>query len=389
MRAVAHNKALAIDTDRDPEFEKLYAARGLDLPGVTISQEHVSASAPANKNRKKHRPARPPKSRSRDRRILEAMGLSPASGHPSASDATSVPTPPAKTRYPSHPSPCLSTSTRTKTKRDLADERDARRPPAYRNTTDLGKMAIIADRLAEIGFASNRTVHAFTLNLGARALAKASADPKGFKDWLRRRIEAAFRKLPHVPAWCATLEFTPAPQNRLHAHGLIVAHNHELSAIEAALNTAGTPWGKIKGQKHQVDTRVAWDRTGWSLYCTKASNRACKRLGVKSVLIASNQLRRQAHDEWERRRARLIRIGASVHSKTAAHRKTSPSEGSPIIAPSLDEREHAFGFAGRREEVRIERTRSHSCLRLVPVRVARERFEFHRNDGLLLPPNRP
>lgn len=221
---------------------------------------------------------------------------------------------------PSIPHPTLSITSYTDPKGEPAANdddalllmpEDARLPPRWKDTTDISKMLGLTRALEEAAAKEGHQLHAFTGNLGAAALTEFDARPVTFKRWLRNRFDIELKRLDPTPDYIMVVEFTRAPENRPHVHGLVAARQSELPAIHNALTRALTKWGRASGGRFQTDIRFAWGPAGWANYSIKEASRAQKFLGSKTAIIASNKHRTRAMQLWDRQRLTVRRKKAA------------------------------------------------------------------------------
>ncbi|MGE3246361.1 MAG: hypothetical protein AB7F96_05210 [Beijerinckiaceae bacterium] len=150
---------------------------------------------------------------------------------------------------------------------------------------------------------SGRALFSASVNFGGGPLASAVLDPVGFKKLIRDRLRYSLSKIG-VPAsdWAAVLELDP--DGRPHAHLFILADAGAECDLAHALRAAAGKWSGKAGKRYQVDIRPHFP--GWAQYLSKAVVRTSKALGVKSVVIAANDLRSAGKAYWDdlRRQAR-------------------------------------------------------------------------------------
>ena len=165
------------------------------------------------------------------------------------------------------------------------------RPKRWRDYTDVERcVAFNAVTIREGGYA-------FTLNLGTALHAKALVAPKGFTDFMRRRI--ARRLNGHVGRdveFWFSLDITD--EGRLHFHGGIIASPEERGLVKGALELAGGTWEGRGRNEHQVVLKEPYSDY-WAVYSTKRFRRAGRRASrgrekPVEAIAATNGLRATA-----------------------------------------------------------------------------------------------
>lgn len=202
-----------------------------------------------------------------------------------------------------------------------APANDNARPtlPPYARSTDAPLFGT-ASYLERQSSKSGRAVYRVSLNFGREISKHALTDPLAFKKLIRDRLA---RFLAHLDVLTAfSLEFTP--DNRPHLHGIILANDNQTHELRQALRRAGGKWGTKYGSGHQVDFKTDNDGPieGWCAYMVKDQRRTCRILGIKSPLILSNDLRRQAQTHW----AELREFSRHYAPEAANDDETSPAE---------------------------------------------------------------
>lgn len=190
--------------------------------------------------------------------------------------------------------------------------------PSYSRSTDAPLFGA-ALSLESQSSKSGRAIFRATLNLGHEISKHALTDPDNFKKLIRDRLRHNLVDFPDIET-VFSLEFTP--DNRPHLHGLILANGNQIPELRQALRRAGGRWGTKYGSGHQVDFKTDDDGPieGWLSYCLKDTARTCKILGIKSPLIISNDLRRQAQTHWDQ-----LRQFSRHYAPEAANDEPSPA----------------------------------------------------------------
>lgn len=247
----------------------------------------------------KIRTSRPRRSKARDRRNLDKIKGFVPDMRPTIRDrknGASVcnphPTPITPSSAPQTPTKPLSKST---TKRQQANDKDTRKAPAWRYTTDIVR-----------GHAYIRTVStrgaglSWSLNLGGKVLRAANDDAarfmRAFQDRLSKALAAEFGESRDFVFSIETIAGRP------HLHGAADAIEDERHRLEAVLVRCGGRWDAARHAEHQAHTDVLWGPDGWVRYMEKDMARTKAQLGLKSVLSVTRGCRARAEKMWEEAR---------------------------------------------------------------------------------------
>lgn len=210
-------------------------------------------------------------------------------------------------------------------KRRRADENDTRKAPAWDRTTDIIKGAFSFENVSTRGAGI-----AWTLNLGNDVIQAANDNPGAFKEWMHDRLTKAVEKFVGKRDLVWVPEFTPG--GRLHLHGVVDATDDEKVQVEVALRRAGGKWAHKDGEEHQALAKVMWGASGWARYSLKAASKARSFFGCKSVLSATQGVRRRARAAYEADRAALAARQRPIAVEVP---QTTPEAAAPV-GESLD-----------------------------------------------------
>ncbi|KTS30480.1 hypothetical protein NS228_12840 [Methylobacterium indicum] len=274
--------------------------------------------------------ARPCTSFERDKRILKKMEAFSRgeAGVVAVNDAA------PSVEDPSSSTPTLRSTSRSAERRRRADENDKRRPPVWTRTTEIIKGRYIFENIATRGAGL-----AWTLNLGPYVVQAANDSPAGWRAWMHDRLTKAIEKFLEPRDFVWEPEFTPG--GRLHIHGAIDAMEDEKALIEAALSHAGGMWGHTHGKEHQALAKVMWGAAGWARYTAKAAAVARRFFGCKSIISATQGVRRRARAAYESDKAAYE---ARQRSIAVEELQPTPAAAAPASdsqnAPAPDSRLH-------------------------------------------------
>ena len=134
----------------------------------------------------------------------------------------------------------------------------------WRNATELIRVLFLQRELETLG-----ACHAFTLNLSHAVIQSATKSPKGFVDYIRRRIAFHMKKATNErPEFWFAIEKTHKGQP--HLHGAICVCPDQIESVKAALRAAGGKWEKGRGYQLRMVSVFLGD--GVVDYAMKARN---------------------------------------------------------------------------------------------------------------------
>jgi hypothetical protein len=162
--------------------------------------------------------------------------------------------------------------------------------PVWEKSSDWVKLCFAVEALE----ASGRPAVSFTLDLAPANEKAALSHPKGFTESLKRELDVELqRELGYKPLYLFGADV--ASKDRLHLHGGIAAHPHELPAIKRALLSVGGEWGSKRHPDKQLDINTQRCDWGWAEYLLKKQGAVRKVLKGRTYTI-TGPLRAEARE---------------------------------------------------------------------------------------------